>query len=273
MLFMLRWFLLQRHHYRELPPEVQRSLGQIPEEFVTYFTSRFPRLLQHCYTAMHCCSTERLFHQYYPQLPELTKTDYRYIDVKDLMQKKPSAFAQNVVDLTESVVGLESAHLYQRSSTLSSSINQNGSSPSADRQPAAAAHARPGSPRRGESPDKMHRRTGRRPIVTGKRLARIARPGFAAETRPETTVLWTVTGGTVCRDTMDLGMRRDAVCLDVNKKTAALLCVSHIQVMCEFSNVCSKSECERPLYTVHVSCLCCMCFVSMFLLFFSIYNA
>ena len=156
MLFMLRWFLLQRHHYRELPPEVQRSLGQIPEEFVTYFTSRFPRLLQHCYTAMHCCSTERLFHQYYPQLPELTKTDYRYIDVKDLMQKKPSAFAQNVVDLTESVVGLESAHLYQRSSTLSSSINQNGSSPSADRQPAAAAtHVRPGSPRRGESPDKM----------------------------------------------------------------------------------------------------------------------
>ena len=70
---------------------------------------------------------------------------------------------------------------------------------------------------------------------------------------------------------MDLGMRRDAVCLDV-QKTAALLRVSH-QVMCEFSDVCSKSECERPLYTVHVSCLCCMCFVSMFLLFFSIYNA
>ncbi len=60
---------LQKHHYRELPLEVQRSLGSVPDQFVTYFTSRFPHLLLHVYNAMRCCSTERLFLQYYDQHP------------------------------------------------------------------------------------------------------------------------------------------------------------------------------------------------------------
>ncbi|XP_013384368.1 serine/threonine-protein kinase/endoribonuclease IRE1 isoform X2 [Lingula anatina] len=55
----------KKHHYRELPDEVKRSLGSVPDEFVTYFTSRFPKLLIHTYNAMWCCNEERLFQQYY----------------------------------------------------------------------------------------------------------------------------------------------------------------------------------------------------------------
>ncbi len=58
---------LQKHHYRELPIEVQLSLGSIPDQFVYYFTSRFPTLLLHVYRAMRCCGTERIFQQYYDQ--------------------------------------------------------------------------------------------------------------------------------------------------------------------------------------------------------------
>ena len=57
--------ILQKHHYRELPQEVRDSLGAIPDEFVTYFTSRFPRLLPHAYHAMRCCQEERMFQEYY----------------------------------------------------------------------------------------------------------------------------------------------------------------------------------------------------------------
>lgn len=45
--------------------EVQRSLGEIPNEFVTYFTSRFPGLLLHTYKAMRICCHEPAFKHYY----------------------------------------------------------------------------------------------------------------------------------------------------------------------------------------------------------------
>ena len=35
---------LQKHHYRELPDEVRRALGPVPDSFIQYFTNRFPRL-------------------------------------------------------------------------------------------------------------------------------------------------------------------------------------------------------------------------------------
>lgn len=60
-------FFLQKHHYRELPPEVQETLGSIPDDFVHYFTARFPHLLLHTYHAMHICCHERLFQHYYDQ--------------------------------------------------------------------------------------------------------------------------------------------------------------------------------------------------------------
>lgn len=57
--------LLQKHHYRELPEEVQKTLGSIPDDFVSYFTSRFPLLLQHTHLAMRACAVERPFLPYY----------------------------------------------------------------------------------------------------------------------------------------------------------------------------------------------------------------
>ncbi|XP_078736738.1 LOW QUALITY PROTEIN: serine/threonine-protein kinase/endoribonuclease IRE1 [Lampetra fluviatilis] len=62
---LLRAMRNKKHHYRELPSDVQQTLGAVPDDFVTYFTSRFPLLLLHTYTAMAACAHERLFHAYY----------------------------------------------------------------------------------------------------------------------------------------------------------------------------------------------------------------
>ncbi|KAM3865151.1 serine/threonine-protein kinase/endoribonuclease IRE1 [Diretmus argenteus] len=62
---LLRAMRNKKHHYHELPVEVQETLGEVPEGFVSYFTSRFPRLLLHTYNALHICTHERLFQPYY----------------------------------------------------------------------------------------------------------------------------------------------------------------------------------------------------------------
>lgn len=62
---LLRAMRNKKHHYHELPPEVQETLGELPEGFISYFTSRFPRLLMHTHAALRICAHERLFHPYY----------------------------------------------------------------------------------------------------------------------------------------------------------------------------------------------------------------
>ncbi|NXX81119.1 ERN1 endoribonuclease, partial [Urocolius indicus] len=64
---LLRAMRNKKHHYHELPPDVRAALGSIPDGFVQYFTSRFPRLLLHTHGAMRACAHERLFHCYYCQ--------------------------------------------------------------------------------------------------------------------------------------------------------------------------------------------------------------
>nr|XP_020638250.1 serine/threonine-protein kinase/endoribonuclease IRE1 [Pogona vitticeps] len=64
---LLRAMRNKKHHYRELPPEVQETLGSVPDDFVRYFTQRFPHLLLHTYHAMRICCQERLFQPYYMQ--------------------------------------------------------------------------------------------------------------------------------------------------------------------------------------------------------------
>ncbi|KAJ7317980.1 hypothetical protein JRQ81_004142 [Phrynocephalus forsythii] len=64
---LLRAMRNKKHHYRELPPEVQETLGSVPDDFVCYFTQRFPLLLLHTYHAMRICCLERLFQPYYLQ--------------------------------------------------------------------------------------------------------------------------------------------------------------------------------------------------------------
>ncbi|XP_054160435.1 serine/threonine-protein kinase/endoribonuclease IRE1-like [Oppia nitens] len=62
---LLRAMRNKRHHYRELPHEVQQSLGSIPNQFVEYFTTRYPRLLIHSYIALQMCRNEDIFDTYY----------------------------------------------------------------------------------------------------------------------------------------------------------------------------------------------------------------
>uniref|UniRef100_A0A671LQQ4 Serine/threonine-protein kinase/endoribonuclease IRE1 n=1 Tax=Sinocyclocheilus anshuiensis TaxID=1608454 RepID=A0A671LQQ4_9TELE len=54
---LLRAMRNKKHHYHELPPEVQTALGEVPDGFVAYFTSRFPRLLLHTHSALSICAT------------------------------------------------------------------------------------------------------------------------------------------------------------------------------------------------------------------------
>lgn len=67
---LLRAMRNKKHHYRELPKEVQETLGALPDDFVRYFTSRFPHLLSHTYRAMELCRHERPFQPYYHEPPE-----------------------------------------------------------------------------------------------------------------------------------------------------------------------------------------------------------
>ncbi|XP_033117781.1 serine/threonine-protein kinase/endoribonuclease ire-1-like [Anneissia japonica] len=62
---LLRAMRNKKHHYRELPEEVKETLGTIPDQFVQYFTSRFPRLLLHVYRVMEICRFESIFQKYY----------------------------------------------------------------------------------------------------------------------------------------------------------------------------------------------------------------
>uniref|UniRef100_A0A8C9K7V3 non-specific serine/threonine protein kinase n=1 Tax=Panthera tigris altaica TaxID=74533 RepID=A0A8C9K7V3_PANTA len=47
-------------------PGGRGRLGHVPDSFVQYFTTRFPRLLLHTYAAMRSCASESLFLPYYP---------------------------------------------------------------------------------------------------------------------------------------------------------------------------------------------------------------
>lgn len=62
---LLRAIRNKKHHYRELPPDVKQSLGALPDEFLDYFTTRFPKLINHVYEAMKCCSHENVIDVFY----------------------------------------------------------------------------------------------------------------------------------------------------------------------------------------------------------------
>lgn len=62
---LLRAMRNKKHHYHELPADVQETLGSVPDDFVAYFTSRFPLLLLHTHQALEQCAHERPFHPYY----------------------------------------------------------------------------------------------------------------------------------------------------------------------------------------------------------------
>lgn len=62
---LLRAIRNKKHHYRELPDLVKSSLGSVPDEFIDYFTYRFPKLILHVYRVMCICRDEPIFQVYY----------------------------------------------------------------------------------------------------------------------------------------------------------------------------------------------------------------
>lgn len=75
--------MLQKHHYRELEPEIRESLGRLPDGFVTYWLKRFPLLLPHVWLQMQQYRNEDILQAYYPysftfyreEVPELADDD------------------------------------------------------------------------------------------------------------------------------------------------------------------------------------------------------
>ncbi|EXX69988.1 Ire1p [Rhizophagus irregularis DAOM 197198w] len=68
---LLRALRNKKHHYQDLPDHVKRSLGEIPDGFLFYFTSRFPQLMLHVYYVIAESETlkdESMFRHYF-ELP------------------------------------------------------------------------------------------------------------------------------------------------------------------------------------------------------------
>jgi len=57
----------KKHHYQDLPDNVKRNLGPLPEGFLGYFTRRFPKLFLHVYYVVSACglSHESMFKSYF----------------------------------------------------------------------------------------------------------------------------------------------------------------------------------------------------------------
>uniref|UniRef100_A0AC35U5D9 Endoribonuclease n=1 Tax=Rhabditophanes sp. KR3021 TaxID=114890 RepID=A0AC35U5D9_9BILA len=64
---LLRAIRNKKNHYRELPDALRQSLGDIPDHFLNYFTSRFPKLMLHVYKSMNYCAKESIFQRYYKE--------------------------------------------------------------------------------------------------------------------------------------------------------------------------------------------------------------
>jgi serine/threonine-protein kinase/endoribonuclease IRE1 len=46
---LLRAIRNKKHHYQDLPDDIKKELGTLPDGFLHYFTSRFPNLLLHVF--------------------------------------------------------------------------------------------------------------------------------------------------------------------------------------------------------------------------------
>ncbi|GLB39832.1 putative protein with domain in protein kinases, N-glycanases and other nuclear proteins [Lyophyllum shimeji] len=68
---LLRALRNKKHHYQDLPDNVKRHLGPMPEGFLAYFTRRFPRLFLHVHSVVGNTGlrTESMFRTYF-DLPE-----------------------------------------------------------------------------------------------------------------------------------------------------------------------------------------------------------
>ena len=89
---LLRALRNKKHHYNELPEITKMMYGRIPDQYVDYWTSRFPRLMIHSWMAMHGIKTE-------PNLAKYFDKDFDFVKVKIFFKKlrfpknmKPSTY-------------------------------------------------------------------------------------------------------------------------------------------------------------------------------------
>ena len=61
----------QKHHYQDLPDNVKRHLGPLPDGFLSYFTRRFPNLFKHVHSVVSRTNLryESMFKSYF-ELPD-----------------------------------------------------------------------------------------------------------------------------------------------------------------------------------------------------------
>lgn len=64
---LLRALRNKKHHYQDLPDNVKRSLGAMPEGFLAYFTRRYPQLFLHVHSVVSSTSLrqESMFKSYF----------------------------------------------------------------------------------------------------------------------------------------------------------------------------------------------------------------
>ncbi|XP_034567398.1 serine/threonine-protein kinase/endoribonuclease IRE1-like isoform X2 [Notolabrus celidotus] len=122
----------KKHHYRELPAEVQETLGSIPDDFVSYFTSRFPHLLMHTYLAMRTCASERPFLPYYSTAEQVAKTQAEHTHLSPQRQNEPCT---------------------QPLQTHTPSSSSQSQEPTHSAQPVQVSHATPNAPLPSSLPD------------------------------------------------------------------------------------------------------------------------
>lgn len=65
---LLRVIRNKAHHFRDLEPEVQQMLGDLPSGYLRYFVTRFPKLMMHVYhVLLRHCREEEAMKIYFPQ--------------------------------------------------------------------------------------------------------------------------------------------------------------------------------------------------------------
>lgn len=62
---LLRVIRNKRNHYNDCSVALKRDLGEVPDKFLDYFTSRFPELIVHVYKAMQPHKSEPKFRDFY----------------------------------------------------------------------------------------------------------------------------------------------------------------------------------------------------------------
>lgn len=65
---LLRVIRNKHNHFRELPLELQKKVGPLPNGFLTYFAGRYPGLLMTCYYfTLKWCSSDPVFQPYFSE--------------------------------------------------------------------------------------------------------------------------------------------------------------------------------------------------------------